>query len=42
MFLILYKFPYNIHFYIDEINETDVFTAIVHSKRHPNFAMNRV
>jgi hypothetical protein len=36
------KFPYNIHFYIDEVNETVVFTAIVHNKRHSKFAMNRV
>ena len=35
-------FPYNIHFYIDEVNETVVFTAIVHNKREPKFAMNRV
>jgi plasmid stabilization system protein ParE len=35
-------FPYNIHFYIDEINEIVVFTAIVHNKREPLFAMNRV
>lgn len=35
-------FPYNIHFYIDEVNETVVFTAIVHNKREPKIAMNRV
>ena len=35
-------FPYNIHFYIDEVNETVVFTAIVHNKRHHKFAVNRV
>ena len=35
-------FPYNIHFYIDEVNETLVFTAIVHNKRHPKFAINRI
>ncbi|PDS25682.1 plasmid stabilization system [Flavobacterium branchiophilum] len=35
-------FPYNIHFYIDEVNKTVVFTAIVHNKRHPKFAINRV
>ncbi len=35
-------FPYNIHFYIDEVNEVVVFTAIVHNKREPKFAMNRV
>ena len=36
------KFPYNIHFYIDEDNKNIVFTAIVHNKRSPNLAMNRV
>ena len=35
-------FPYNIHFYIDDVNGTVVFTAIIHNKRHPKFAMNRV
>jgi mRNA-degrading endonuclease RelE of RelBE toxin-antitoxin system len=35
-------FPYNIHFYIDEATQTVVFTAIVHNKRHPKFAMKRV
>ena len=35
-------FPYNIHFYIDEVNQTVIFTAIVHNKREPKFAMNRV
>jgi hypothetical protein len=35
-------FPYNIHFYIDEVNEVVVFTAIVHNKREPKFAMNRL
>ena len=34
--------PYNIHFYIDEVNQTVIFTAIVHNKREPKFAMNRV
>ncbi len=34
-------FPYNIHFYINEANNTIVFTAIVHNKRHPKFALNR-
>lgn len=36
------KFPYNIHFYIDEPNNTVVITAIVHSKRHPKIAKKRV
>lgn len=35
-------FPYNIHFYIDEVNQTVIFIAIVHNKREPKFAMNRV
>ena len=35
-------FPYHIHFYIDEEYKTVVFTAIVHNKRHPKFAMNRI
>ncbi len=35
-------FPYNIHFYIDELNETVVFTAIVHNKRHSKLAINRI
>lgn len=36
------RFPYNIHFYIDEPNTTVVITAIVHSKRHPKIAKKRV
>lgn len=35
-------FPYNIHFYIDEINEIVVFTAIVHNKSDSKFAMIRI
>ncbi len=35
-------FPYNIHFYIDEVNEIVVFTAIVHNKRDSKFAANKV
>lgn len=35
-------FPYNIHFYIDEDFNTVVFTAIVHNKRQPKFAMKRI
>lgn len=35
-------FPYNIHFYIDEANNTIVFTAIVHNKRDSKTVMNRV
>jgi plasmid stabilization system protein ParE len=36
------RFPYNIHFYIDEPNNTVVITAIVHSKRHPKIAKKRI
>jgi mRNA-degrading endonuclease RelE of RelBE toxin-antitoxin system len=35
-------FPFNIHFYIDEINNIVVFTAIVHNKRNFQYVMNRV
>lgn len=35
------RFPYNIHFYIDESNLTVVITAIVHSKRDPLRFFNR-
>ena len=35
-------FPYNIHFYIDEINKIVIFTAIVHNKRISKFAQNRI
>jgi hypothetical protein len=36
------KFPYNIHFYIDEDLKTVVFTAIVHNKRNPKLAISRI
>ncbi len=36
------KIPYNIHFYIDEVNKMVVFTAIVHHKRESKLAVNRV
>lgn len=36
------RFPYNIHFYIDEPNTAVVITAIVHSKRHPKIAKKRI
>jgi plasmid stabilization system protein ParE len=36
------RFPYNIHFYIDESNTVVVITAIVHSKRHPKIDKKRV
>ena len=29
------RFPYNVHFYIDEALSEIVITAIVHQKRHP-------
>ena len=35
-------FPYNIHFYIDDVAKTVVLTAIVHNKRDLSYAMNRV
>ncbi len=35
-------FPYNIHFYVDKIQNLLVVTAIVHNKRHTNFAEKRV
>ena len=35
-------FPYNIHFYIDDSIEAIVITAIVHIKRHPDFAKQRL
>lgn len=35
------KFPYKIHFYIDEPNSIVVITAIVHSKRHAKIARKR-
>ncbi len=36
------RFPYNIHFYIDDSNSSVVITAIIHSKRHPKVAMKRI
>ena len=36
------RFPYNIHFYIDELRNTVVVTAIVHGKRHSKIAKKRV
>ena len=36
------RFPYNIHFYIDEPNTTVVITAIVHNKRHQKIAEKRM
>lgn len=35
-------FPYNIHFYCDELTELIVITAIVHNKRNSNVAQERV
>ncbi len=35
-------FPYGIHFYIDDTNNQIVVIAIVHNKRHPNTALERV
>lgn len=36
------RFPYNIHFYIDKSKTLVVITAIIHNKRHPGIAKNRV
>ena len=36
------KFPYNFHFFIDEVIETVVIIAIIHDKRESKFAMKRV
>lgn len=36
------KFPYNIHFYVDEPNSLVVITAIVHGKGHPISAQERI
>lgn len=30
-------FPYAIHFYIDDLNDTVYITGIVHTSRHPDF-----
>ena len=35
-------FPYNIHFYIDEIDNIIVITAIVHNKRIQDFVEDRI
>ena len=35
-------FPYNIHFYIDEIDSVIVITAIVHNKRNQDFVEDRI
>lgn len=37
----LERFPYNIHFYIDETLSEIVITAIVHQKRHPGTSKKR-
>lgn len=34
-------FPYAIHFYIDELSQTIVITAIVHNSRNPLFSQKR-
>jgi len=36
------RFPYNIHFYIEQAESAVVIIAIVHSKRHPKTAQQRV
>lgn len=35
-------FPYNIHFYLDEIANSIVITAIIHNRRNQGFVENRV
>ena len=35
-------FPYNIHSYVNESTELVVITAIIHNKRKPNIALNRI
>ena len=35
-------FPYGIHFYIDDSNKQIVIIAIIHNKRHPDTAKDRV
>ena len=35
-------FPYAIHFYIDEIENTIVIIAIIHGRRHPDKAKKRL
>ena len=36
------RFPYNVHFYIDKSQATVVITAIVHNRRNPVIARQRV
>ncbi|TAN01290.1 MAG: plasmid stabilization system [Chitinophagaceae bacterium] len=36
------RFPYNIHFYIDESETTVVITAIVHNRRNQRVSHKRV
>jgi plasmid stabilization system protein ParE len=36
------RFPYSIHFYLDDYKATVVITAIIHSKRQPKTAKKRV
>ncbi len=36
------KFPYGIHFYIDEEKQQIVIIAIIHNKRNPNLTINRI
>ena len=35
-------FPYAIHFYIDDIEDTIVIIAIIHGRRHPDKAKKRL
>jgi plasmid stabilization system protein ParE len=36
------KFPYNIHFYVDESKKTVVVIAIIHNRRNPKTGSKRV
>ena len=36
------KFPYNIHFFIDDQEMSVIITAIIHSSRHPKIAKKRI
>jgi plasmid stabilization system protein ParE len=35
-------FPYSIHFYIDDVQNSIVIIAIVHGRRHPDVARKRI
>ncbi len=35
-------FPYSIHFYIDDVQNRIVIIAVIHGRRHPDFAKKRL